>query len=651
MPTFIHIVLLVIVFMTSLVLTNGVALAEEDARETVTTRLEPGWNLVGWTGDEVAVASIFWEIPSLQVVYAWDAREQRYLAAVGRTDPVSSGLDVRGDLEQLRAGMGLWLFIGGLKPVSWTRELSKQSAFVTVHEGWNLVTWGGAAGEAVSSAKGLGGTFMSALGWDPDAQAFEVCARDEPCHAPNLSALGTGDALWIKASLQAAQPARRWWHRVPIGFEFGSDVTPTEQRELRTEVDEALAFVLRQYGILVPDLTLKVGNAAGTLCGYANKTIYLAEPCRGALLHELAHAVQEYLGTRTNSDRWGNLQTTSLAPDWLDEGGANYLGSLVEHSLNRKDFEERYQEAAQASRWTNKTLRQIERDILKGDSAAHYELATFAVMFLADQAGDQAVLAFYDQRQSFSTWEDTFRRVFGMATYEFYDAFAAHRAEVAPTYPLVRGIVLDHTGQPLEGIGVWTVSDELEATFEETDVSGMFSVPALGSVRLWLKSGSCELGGYDGESGFTPERSEVMPFQVEDRDATVLTITLPIPLSEFCQKIAGIVAGLDGEPLPGVWVSLNPRTSQGAYVGQHTRATGQFEFSGRPGSYDLSLFTAAVSKCDVSGYAGGRVGEQAVVLVGEADITGLQVIGGGEPLDSVGFIACQFAGPQSPTHP
>lgn len=599
------------------------------------------------------VAEIFEEISSLQAVYAWDAQAQRYLVAVGDTHPGSATLDVRGDLEQLRPGMGLWLVLGGEEPVSWSREVSRQSLFVTLRDGWNLVAWGGAAGEAVSSAKGLGETLVSASGWDADARAYEVCERDEPCRAPILLALGTGDALWVKASLPAGQTTRRWWHRDPMRFEFGSDIAVSEQREVRAEVDELVALFLRKYGVFVPDLVLKVGSVADTNCGgYASKTIYLAAQCQGALLHEFGHAVQEYLGTRSTVDSWGNLRIPSFAPDWMGEGGANHLGSLVEHSINRKDFRQRYNEAAQASRWTQKSLREIERDILSGDAVAQYELATFAVMFLADYVGDdRAVLSFYDQRQAFSTWEDTFHGAFGITIDEFYDAFAAHRAEVAPPLPSIRGVVLDHSGQPLEGIEVWADSGELGATSVVTDAYGMFSVPAPGSVKLSAKSGSCELGGYDGESGFTPERGEVMRFRLEDSDTAFLTLQLPMPLAEFCRTIAGVVVGIDGAPLPGVWISLDPRTAQGAYVGQHTDEKGQFEFSGRPGSYDLNLHTAAVSNCGVSGYAGGSAGERSVIVVEEADITGLRVVGGGTPRDEVSWFGCQFAAPESGSRP
>ncbi len=47
--------------------------AEADSGETVTTELQPGWNLAGWTEAEAGVEAIFDAIPQLEVAYAWDA--------------------------------------------------------------------------------------------------------------------------------------------------------------------------------------------------------------------------------------------------------------------------------------------------------------------------------------------------------------------------------------------------------------------------------------------------------------------------------------------------------------------------------------------------------------------------------------------------
>ena len=50
-------------------------LAPDETAEagTITTVLQPGWNMVGWIGPETATSELFEEIPTLQRVSAWDA--------------------------------------------------------------------------------------------------------------------------------------------------------------------------------------------------------------------------------------------------------------------------------------------------------------------------------------------------------------------------------------------------------------------------------------------------------------------------------------------------------------------------------------------------------------------------------------------------
>ena len=48
---------------------------------TITTQLQPGWNMVGWVGPETLSAQVFEELPELRRISAWDAEEQRYRRA------------------------------------------------------------------------------------------------------------------------------------------------------------------------------------------------------------------------------------------------------------------------------------------------------------------------------------------------------------------------------------------------------------------------------------------------------------------------------------------------------------------------------------------------------------------------------------------
>ena len=59
-------------------------------------------------------------------------------------------------------------------------------------------------------------------------------------------------------------------------------------------------------------------------------------------------------------------------------------------------------------------------------------LSYFAVEWLAQRAGEKAILEYLRQRSSSEPWQDTFEPVFGISVDDFYEEFEAYRAEVAP---------------------------------------------------------------------------------------------------------------------------------------------------------------------------------------------------------------------------
>ena len=59
-------------------------------------------------------------------------------------------------------------------------------------------------------------------------------------------------------------------------------------------------------------------------------------------------------------------------------------------------------------------------------------LSYFAVEWLAQRAGEKAILDYSRQRSSSEPWQDTFEAVFGISVDEFYEEFEAYRTEVAP---------------------------------------------------------------------------------------------------------------------------------------------------------------------------------------------------------------------------
>ncbi len=151
----------------------------------MTTELQPGWNLAGWTEDEAAVSELFEAIPQLDAVYTWDAFRHRFLGAF------REGFGAANSLMTLTPGMGLVLYLGGTEAVEWTRPLNPRSGATTLRPGWNLVTWAGADEVAPDQAlEVLGAIVVEAKGIDGSA----------------LPTLNTGSAFWLHVSA-----LKEWW--------------------------------------------------------------------------------------------------------------------------------------------------------------------------------------------------------------------------------------------------------------------------------------------------------------------------------------------------------------------------------------------------------------------------------------------------------
>ena len=156
--------------------------AAADAGETVTTELQPGWNLAGWTGEEAEVSAIFEAIPQLEAVFRWDAFARKYSWAFrDESGPT-------GTLTTLTPGMGLSLYVGGVEAVEWTRPLIPQTgAVIASAEGWNLVTWAGDDGAAAEDAfEPLGDIVLESQGVGRRLPSTPLARR--------------GSAFWLQAS-------------------------------------------------------------------------------------------------------------------------------------------------------------------------------------------------------------------------------------------------------------------------------------------------------------------------------------------------------------------------------------------------------------------------------------------------------------------
>ena len=504
--------------------------------EMVTSELQPGLNLVGWTQAEADAEAIFKALPQLEVVYAWDAREQRFRWAA-RGD-----YGLHEDLEMLTPGMGLWLYLGGEEPVLWSRPVLAEAAMSELREGWNLLAWGGDDRIAVEEAfEGRAEGFPAILGWDARQQRFLAFHPGLPTSAGALQDLARGSALWIWSNTET-----RWlqpgWPKPEVVF-LG-DLHPDSQRRFREQVDAVQAFYADRYGTITSDVTFYYASSHEALAdtyrqvrgrppvdGFCadsgSKAIFIQTSQCLPTAHEYFHAVQQNLSNRQYRK----------SPPWIVEGSAVYTDFQRRYSRGTASYEEGYHFI-----WSSLGIELNAETAATMRASIANSIGYLAMEWLADEAGEAAIIDYFGALKSAEDWETAFERAFGLSVGEFYSRLEAYRLEVAsPLEWNIQGVILDHNAQPMEGVTVFPVKvfDGQPYSYLSglTASDGSFSITdGPGSGFILLVRGPCASGAYfgaQGEDGFTTDWRNAPPFAGEDQDRTGIVITLPTAQEEF----------------------------------------------------------------------------------------------------------------------
>ncbi len=407
---------------------------------TITTVLQPGWNMVGWLGGDTDASELLDQVPNLERVSAWDAENQRYQRRT-RTSIALHGL------RELTPGRGLWLEISGDEPVEWTRPASEDSMLLELHDGRNLVGWAGRDGTPIEDAiERFGDTFVHASFWDSSAKRYLHYHPDREFTNP-LEKLNHGDALWVELTDDA-----RWWQSgaAPPPVEFFGEFTEEERAEIGSWADTARAVYAERWALEGP-ITFYVGdlesiapayrrirnsNPDMTSCGnYGGDVIFIWGACNRetAFAHEYFHAIQHDLG----GSHW------RMTPEWMLEGAAEY--AEVVHRARSRTGLSLAGELQHKRAWITSSLVQHDPPSLSGiktfeafhslPAALGYRLGFLAVDWLVERFGEQSMLDFFAALPGVQRWQEAFEPAFGMTSDDFEKQFAAYRAEVAPPLP------------------------------------------------------------------------------------------------------------------------------------------------------------------------------------------------------------------------
>ena len=492
-----RITLAIVVALATLLLSAGLAAAQEPPDAESGTRLEPGVNLVGWVGEPTPVSQLFQQIPQLEAIWAWDAELRDWIVAA------PGAPEWLGGLRRVTAGMGLRMQLGGDQSYFWRRSTEPTRELVKLRTGWNLVAWSGADGAAIGDVvKGIGWSLRTVRRWDAANQQWDIWtspersaqviantgADQETDDDAEMPGIRRGAALWIEVAR-----AVNWLQPTEIlpRLVFPGGASDALQARVREDLQATLAFFRDQYGIQAdPNFTVyaakdadaliqariddgaKIDSAAAASIralwhragGWAGSNVVVKQSswpedlsadeiawARYTVTHEYFHILQaqlsdgsagQWLVESTTNSRAGLVDQQPRASQWLVEGTASWIDS--EHAVfdgkqTRDDLR-----GGLLSAITNDTptLRSTESD----NARWHYTLGQLATDQLTATGGSDSLVEFWralasteigpHQRwTSTLDWRSALRQVFGQPVSEFYTDFNAWQREQAAANP------------------------------------------------------------------------------------------------------------------------------------------------------------------------------------------------------------------------
>ncbi|MDE0195671.1 MAG: septal ring lytic transglycosylase RlpA family protein, partial [bacterium] len=157
-------------------------------------QLQPGWNMVGWTGRTPAAEIAAALGDSLGAIFAFAVAQEyrRFSPSV----PAHAN-----DLAEVVPGAGLLVLIEGLGAVLPLPPNGRPLA-QPLHRGFNLVAWTGGPATIEQATSSLGDALKAAFWWDPVAQEYRTYRPELPMFS-DLKEVASGQALWLQLDAAA----------------------------------------------------------------------------------------------------------------------------------------------------------------------------------------------------------------------------------------------------------------------------------------------------------------------------------------------------------------------------------------------------------------------------------------------------------------
>ena len=390
---------------------NGLAIALPTftVEQEYARALNPGWNLVGWTGGLISFDEFCQPQPvtGLYFVHPESIRSHHNYCL-----PASTSEDQNG----VQTGDVLLVYISGPNPQSlrWTTDRWTQMwpTKFDLEAGDQVRVWLGPEGTPLDHIeRGLGpGAVVTNL--------TALLAVNRGSRAP----AEPGDVLSMSV-------LRRTGWVVPNGtspeivVSQAGDSGQDRALELAENTRAVVDYFWNALGVAATDIVVRfsqdweasTGHPLGA-SGFARRYgLWLGDTNSFLVAHEYYHVLQNRLRSQS-------------APTWLWEGSAVYNGTwayirAAEGPEAEGDFTNSRASWVRDAHRIRTSLRDLE------DLNGAYTLGALAAEYLTVRhGGEEAMIHFWRLGSSTAEWETSFEQAFGISTNDFYERFAEYQA-------------------------------------------------------------------------------------------------------------------------------------------------------------------------------------------------------------------------------
>ena len=451
------------------------AAADDD---TITTTLQPGWNLIGWIHADTPASEVFEQLPELESIHGG--------ALVDGEAP-----DAADAVEQLQAGRGYWFRISDGDAVDWVRPATPAGRRFQLEPGRQLVAWAGRSDiELADALAGLAEHLTIAQRWIAAEQRSVPWPPDPSVEPVEIPALRRGEAVEVTLTeaTEWLQPSGVYHH-----VAFAGGLQHQLPDDFRETVEADVAWVVELFAarfaweMETRRLTVRIATTPEALARLqsrqrATTNAWARSPVTRAGVNEIVMSAGFWTsgyssGTGISYARsilaheYFHIAQFELAgparhrtPGWLTEGTATWFGwSLHGRPLSVKDSQFGTTELNLASRY-------------RPFDYAH-ALGVAALTILIERSDPETVLDFWrnlaPRKGVARSWQTAFRETFGLSPQEFYELFYEVRR---PHFTIISGAIKRSGAAALPRLSVEAETDRGRRESVDVQPNGSFEV-------------------------------------------------------------------------------------------------------------------------------------------------------------------------------